>query len=51
MEQAYTKHRWIIKWIKILALKVVDMIKFAVGVQNSARLLRVDHKRQWINVV
>jgi len=51
MKQVCTKHRWIIKCIKMLALKLVDMIKFAVSVQNSSRLLRVDHKHQWVNVV
>jgi hypothetical protein len=30
------------KWIKILVLKIVDMIKFALDVQNSARLVRVN---------
>ena len=46
----YIKHRWIIKWIKILVLKVVDLIKFAVDMQNSARLLRVGHTYQSANV-
>jgi hypothetical protein len=39
------------KWIKILVLKVVDMIKFAVDMQNYARLLHVDHKHQSADVV
>jgi hypothetical protein len=43
------KKIWFTKWIKILVLKFVDMLKFALNVQNSARLVRVDHNLQSVN--